>query len=50
MNYLKKKKIKILNIDHVNLKKNNNITYSKKNKSSAKLIVNSSGTTGEPKK
>ena len=49
VNYLKKK-IKILNIDHVNLKKNNNITYSKKNKSSAKLIVNSSGTTGEPKK
>ena len=50
INFLKKKKIKILNIDYVDLKKIKNKTYSKKSRSSANLIVNSSGTTGEPKK
>ena len=50
INFLKKKKIKIINIDNVDLRKVKNKNYSKKNRSSAKLIVNSSGTTGEPKK
>lgn len=51
VNYLKKKKIKIINIDKINLKDLKNLkNQSEKKRSSGKLIINSSGTTGEPKK
>ena len=49
--YLKQKRIKMLNIDNIySLKEKNNYSSNVKNEQTSKLIINSSGTTGESKK
>ena len=50
VDYLKKKKIKYTNINQVKFNSNNRIKKIKACNQTGKLVLNSSGTTGEPKK